>query len=61
MQPSIPCTAPCIPPCCSAATFTLLNMKSRSVLGFNCDQHLQPLIKKGGDSDYDKAALPDDA
>lgn len=50
------CTAPCFPPCTRQATFKLLNMKSRSVLGENCDEHLRPLLG-GPNQDYDKAPL----
>ena len=50
------CTAPCVPPCTRQATFKLLNMKSRSVLGENCDEHLRPLLG-GPNQDYDKAPL----
>jgi hypothetical protein len=54
------CTAPCIPACTRPATFTLLNTKSRAHLGVNCDEHLAPLIKKAGESDYDKAPLAEE-
>jgi len=48
------CTAH--PNCQSEATFTLVNAKSRVVLGFNCDAHLAPLLLKR--DDYDKMPLP---
>ena len=50
------CTAPCVPPCTNEATFKLLNYRSRSILGVNCDMHLKPLIRDR-DPDYDKAPL----
>jgi hypothetical protein len=60
MTPKFTCTAPCIPPCTQQATFKLLNMKSRVVLGVNCDEHLEPLLKlKNGERDYDKAPIDD--
>ena len=58
MTPKYTCTAPCTPPCTSEATSKLLNMKSRTFLGVNCDEHLEPLLKlKNGERDYDKAPL----
>jgi hypothetical protein len=50
------CTAPCVPPCARQATFKLLNMRSRAVLGKNCDEHLRGLLG-GPNQDYDKAPL----
>ena len=58
------CTAPCVPPCEKSATFRLLNWKSRSILGANCDEHLEPLLEiknpSNREPDYDKADLPEE-
>jgi hypothetical protein len=51
------CTAPCEPPCQNLATFKLLNFRSRSFLGENCDLHLSTLLSKAYNGDYDKAPL----
>lgn len=52
------CTAPCFPRCHEQAAAVLLNAKSGSELGLNCETHLKPLIK-ARDSDYDRAPLPE--
>lgn len=43
------CTAPCIPPCQNEAVETLLNWKSKSFLGHNCEEHLRGNTKAGGE------------
>jgi hypothetical protein len=53
------CTCPCIPPCGSEAAFALLNMKSRALLGFNCEMHVDPLVNNPA-KDYDKKSLPEE-
>ena len=50
------CTAPCIPACTEEAEYTLLNSKSKSVLGQNCKHHTESLTEKE-DSDYSKELL----
>lgn len=54
------CTAPCFPPCTNEASATLLNAQSRAVLGHNCEQHLEPLLKmSNGKNDYASQPLPE--
>ena len=54
----IACTAH--PRCAEPAAFTLLNMKSREVLGYNCEQHANSCAARttAGVHDYDLAPLP---
>lgn len=50
------CTAH--PLCPNDATCTMVNYKSRVVLGYNCDHHMQQLTR-AKDPDYDRMPLPE--
>ena len=49
------CTAPCFPACQNEANGTLLNAKSKAVLGWNCTDHFRRLVK----DDYELAPMPE--